>query len=637
MRYKCSILFIFFTLIATMLFSQENIDDLQNPDIITQVGNSYSEQTFEENTIKDYRYCLNKYPIYSQIDSLPFIDKAQKFNLYIYLTQFLPILSYYELYEIKGWDAKTISKLKPYLTLDCKRSYKKTPISLKIYTQWESNYPEMEGFSEKDSSKAFEGLPFRNLVVVQYKSDDISFQLGLENDIGEKLYSQKGGTLKWDIKNHTFYFGNYYTRSKYGLLFWDGYKQNTSNRILPNSSTSSLKKASPLDEIYSKKGLAYMYENEKWNGLLFYSYRDISTTIGDDSTRYFTSFIHSGNFRNQKEKRYHLNTALHQAGGKWGYKSPWIESNLQVQYSLLPKNYFSSKKIKEWYGSSIDYEGWISQNYRLSGEHAYKSTGYQAHMVSLLYQPSENLVQLSLRYLRNHIIQFENSPYKFTSSSQEKGLFLSYKKTINYNHSLLFGYDFYKIDTIFSKSNHRIYVSNNLTHNIYSLINKYTLYSRNNQPDNAPISALESSDYIHSIQNSISFYTLHNSRVKISHVLRGRDFDFGQLFAVDFQVKIFPSQKLFGGFRQFEIDDWDNRIYFYEKSLPYKFSLQTFYNSGSKWYLGYQLEIKNIKGNIKLEKYNYTNINTVGSNQNTIHSSNPFYCQVGISYQFINQ
>ncbi|NJK86495.1 MAG: hypothetical protein HC906_11525 [Bacteroidales bacterium] len=98
----------------------------------------------------------------------------------------------------------------------------------------------------------------------------------------------------------------------------------------------------------------------------------------------------------------------------------------------------------------------------------------------------------------------------------------------------------------------------------------------------------------------------------------------GMLFLLD--VLFHPEHspvKITGRFSRFSSGSWDSRIYAYENSIPYTFSVPAFNNNGYRIYLLSSVKITSLMGFwIKIGHTHYYNLESIGSGPDEIKGPN---------------
>lgn len=446
------ILFIASSLLFIKSYSQDTETIL--PDI-EENAEFYAER--EDSDLEDDSDFLRMHDLLKFKMNLNFADEDMLREL-PYLTEILIIhfleyrknlgllTSIYELQAVPGWTPELILKLLPYITISeelniesLNKNLKNGDHSILIRTSFPLNKK-----SEQDSSAANSFLGSENKVLLRYRyKAGKNFQYGFlgEKDAGESIEfrNKKPGMdfLSWHVflrNNGRFKqiaIGDYTLNFGQGLIQWQSLSFAKSAEITSvKKQSEKIRPYTSAGEFNFHRGAAVNLQFNRINLLLFYSSRNLSANISDDSVTTIHSF---GMHRTEKELagRGALNMKL--AGFSTGYRTTKFGFNInglryQFSYPLTKQeamyNLFAIRNSR-WTNLSIDYF-YTYKNIHLFGEVASDQLLNNAWLHGALLSLHQN-VDVSLLY-RNISPEYQSMfNTAFTENSRvnnEEGFFM---------------------------------------------------------------------------------------------------------------------------------------------------------------------------------------------------------------------
>ena len=525
-----------------------------------------------------------------EIQNLPFLSSIQQYYLWRFLNEQKPFFTHLELLESEGIAVKDYPLLLAHFTFDCS-SKRNRRWKGKVETFYLQTFPEKAGFTADNEKLQFEGLNFKQINRIKLSpSPQLALDIATENDIGEKWGTHIGGNLMFNKNNHQLLIGNYTLMQGFGMAHAQGFKTRMDGDLKPYFVSSWYRKASPINEFNYNSGSLYHYQNQRHQLGVYASFRKPDATLYEDtitSEVYFKSVDFSGLSRNQSEKKNNKSLFKQNYGLVYGFETThteWLFSfdHLRINHSFQPNgirqkstfNLVSSQKLtpKVWHQletviSSDDYIG--------------------AHSFwHWLIQDTE--LNLGARYWKNLNFPFRPNPYGQTFDDQEWGIFLRYfqydllgNEWTSYLDIYRFGNDF-NSRGIKAQSRYRI----RLEHQILTLGLIYQ-FREKIEPFR-----LETNPLIRFKKWQLMIHHRYRwqDNWQLTQILRFQKLPENEnpkSYAINLNLSY--DSKNYGkwkiGFSRHRISEWENRIYTFEPSLPYRQNLSLLYDKGNRWYV----------------------------------------------------
>ena len=322
------------------------------------------------------------------------------------------LLSLYELQAVPGWDLPLIQQVLPYVTLtDAATGWNK------IKTGWNgesglllrySSQPEKAAGYVTDTSgkRPYLGSPVKLYLRYQYKTKE-GLQLSLvgEKDAGEQFlrgnrkagfdfYSFHVATGKIGIIKQ-FIVGDYTVSMGQGLIQWQGLSVGTgAGLIAAERQASVLRPYSSPGELAFYRGAAISLQKRKWELTGFFSFRRLSAHTDLDTggrQEVMTSLLSSGYHRTAGELRTKNNIRRVSGGGAISYTNSSLRLALQAVHHLFstpfqkgdqPYNLFALRG-RSFFNGSASYS-YTHRNLHVFGEAAADSHFHKAGINGLL-------------------------------------------------------------------------------------------------------------------------------------------------------------------------------------------------------------------------------------------------------------
>ena len=576
-----------------------------------------------------------------------------------------PLISIYELQSIPSFSPEIIRDLLPFVTV--RERHDSRNLWERIRAE-ENNYLLLRHFRTLQSKKGYQSAqndPYvgdPNYFYARYrvsKTNDFSLGFTLEKDAGEQFFrNDSSSTSLADFQSYHFFLkdkgllkalalGDYQIQLGQGLVFGSGFSFGKGaepihtirrNEIGLRPYTSALESG-----FFRGAGLAL--GNNHWTYIMIYSTLDqdarlINDTTFSDFEEYISSIQETGYHRNQSElaRKDQLRETTY--GGGLSYQSRYFRLGITSIFNRFshpirkkPNNYnqFEFVGTENWTGSI--YGSFLWQNINAFGELAQSSSGGIAYYAGLIASLTPQVdFSFSLRnYNKNFHSFYANGFGEQSRTINEKGAYWGLKFTPYRKLILALYFDHFEFPWlrygIDAPSEGMEYLGR-LT---YKLSRKIQLYAQYRE-EVKEVSATESVSNLSALTSGIKRNLIFNAdyevtpSVSMKTRLQTSNYDLGELksagFALmqDIQYKIWRL-KFDARFAIFDTDNYDNRIYAYERDLLYTFSIPAYAGNGTRTYIMMRYSInRSINLWIKYARFNYQDAQRIGNGSEEISS-----------------
>jgi hypothetical protein len=583
------------------------------------------------------------------------------------------LLSIYELQAIPGWDLETIRNVLPFVTV---RDESAIPPGWRnwfvkgenrLLFRFAQVLEKAKGFLASDSGSHYPGSPLKVLFRYRYQyRDQLQYGITGDKDAGEQFFA---GKQRYGFDFYSFHFfvrrlgfinafalGDFIINLGQGLVHWQGQAFKKSAAVL------SIKRQSPVLKPYSAagefnfhRGAAISVQQKNLHSTIFASFRKWTAAVQEDEegNQYINSVQFSGYHRSGTEQRNRNSLNVFAAGaclqlrgmrGQISFNSIYHSFSIPFRASGDAYDLYALKG-KNWFNSSIDY------SYTYANFHVYGEMGvdknFNAAMIHGLLVSAGAVVDLSLVYRRISPAYQAMTGNAFTENTQpvnENGIYGGISVRPAYGWRIDAYADFFRFPWLKFQVDAPSDGCDYLLQVTFTPNKQTEIYSRfrveekgmNLSGSGAALPAIgqvmkknwrsqvsfQPAKQI-SLANRVEilWYTARNTAIKKT----------GFLFFQDFQyAPVNRPWKAALRLQYFESDDYDTRLYAYENSVMYNFSLPAFFNKGVRWYatVQYKLSISNvIKGpvsciaGLNISRSSYAAGTEIGSGQDLLPGS----------------
>lgn len=652
----------FFLLIAVCRFSTaqnsswtDYLEDLSD----SEMGNAYIENLFEElSYLSENPFNLNAVTK-SDLERLPFLSEIQIENLLYYAYKYAPIQSIYELKNVEGMDMQTINRLLPFVYAEDVKS--REQINLKhafkygrheIYLRSDYCFQEKAGYVvpmeeelQKNPNKYYLGENYYLSAKYGFSyKNKIQFGISGEKDAGEPFLNayHRGFdfySIHLAIKDigviKTLCLGDYKASFGQGLVLnTDFVMGKTSNVVNINKKNTGFKRHFSTNEIDYLRGAALSLEKGDYTFNLLYSHRQADATLSDTE---IISFKTDGYNRTYKDLEKKNQAELNVCGGNFQWRTEDFNLGATVVYydfggkTLFPTpqsyNLFYLRD-KHNYNIGIDY-GFVRKKVSFQGETAIGENSAWATINTLQFNPVSYIAFVASyrNYQKDYQAHYGRTFAEGSTVQNESGFYFGsniklkkYWEIATYIDAFQFPWLKYGVNMPSSGSDFFIQINYTPQHNWdMNLRYKDKIKEKNYTPDKAAMTSIlpyeqKKIRYQMNYNNSTGF----KSKLQLDYtVYTGPDKQESEGWMVSQNMGYvspkFPIQ-IDLGTAYFKTDNWDTRIYAYEKNILYAFGFPTFYGEGIRNYSVLKVNIlKNISIYAKIAWTHYFDRNEIGS------------------------
>ncbi len=534
-----------------------------------------------------------------ELERLALLSPFQIVSLLEYRKEYGKILSASELSLVDGFNSRIVKELVPFISFSNKLLFPDSRI---------------DKFRHELNLKS--EIPFSFYVRYRLEYRDI-LQVGitLENDMGERFRLQNGYYLtdftsihlqvkereifkRGGIKLKNLVIGDYSARFGQGLSLW-----NTFSLSIPSSPSSIVKRGSGLlpyrstGEFNFLRGIGATFSiDKKWELSLLLSRNQRDAKVNGN---YFFSLPETGlhNTPSSLQTRRQLNENL--LGGNINYS--WDRCRIGVTTVIYKFDKMDARRVSE-YNKFQRFEGlWgnfsfdglmVFRGCRLFWEVASDAGASFAGLAGAIIPFSNNMEGSFLyrKYSKSYIALHSSAYISGNSNSNEEGLLLSLSWKPGYRGVLFLYSDIvyhpwwrYRINSSSTEIKTKVQFDYSLgdLHTLSAVI-KYS-WRNYNSPHRGGFRVGYRVETASGVMGAlrIEFTSKWDKSLSI-----------GSLFFGEIGYKA-PSKSWEGVLRAtyYNIDDWENRIYCYERDLPHSFPFHSFYKKGVEFYIFFHAKI----------------------------------------------
>ena len=591
------------------------------------------------------------------LEQIPFLSEKQIEDICEYLYRYGSMKSIGELAMIESLDYEQRKLLSFFV--EAKEQDKR---ELSVNNIMKYGKHEMMGnlhipFYQREGDKnGYLGHPYKHSVRYAFQySDHIKAGLIGAQDAGEPFFANRN---KWGYDHYSFYVqlrklgwlkslivGRYRLHIGMGLVMNNdfGLGKVATLTTLGQSSNLIRPHASRMESNYLQGIATSVRLSRSIDATTFFSHRHIDATLNTDSTT-IASIVETGYHRTILEMNKKHNATETLMGGNINYRNKRFHVGLTGFYDIFnreikPK---TTQIYRQYYPSGHQYWN-ISANYGMrfkmltfQGETATGDCRAIATINSLTWQPSGEITLMALQrfYSYQYYALHSQSFSEGGSIQDESGIYIGFDWHPNrqfqmkmYSDFAYFAWPKYQAGNASHAWDN--FISATYQHGSSTFSARYRLKMR--EKDNEQKTALT---YKHEHRGRLSFTYDHNTWSFKTQA----DVAFTQQIEKSFGWMITQSinyqhrqSGIYGSIAYFHTDDYNSRIYSYEKQPLYSFSFPMYYGQGIRYSLLFRQDIRPRWMVIaKIGVTNYFDRSTIGTGLQTIHHSS----QTDLDLQF---
>ena len=620
-------------LIQSFLYAQQDISSLNTQQQLEALSEKNETENEDDSFLQRLQH-FSRHPLNlnnagkEELEELGMLDEIQINQFLSYRRLLGKLISVYELQAIPGWKVSTIQIMLPYITLSDAVTAKGT-IRQRLQKGEQSfllrygrTIEKAEGYKTRsDSNSHYLGSPDKLYMRYIYKYKNL-LQYGLlgEKDAGEQFFKGKEKSGFDFYSFHLFIrkigiikdlaIGDYTISMGQGLIQWQGLALGMGSELVTAERQSPvLHPYNSPGEISFQRGAGITLEKNHWELTGFLSFRHISANTEADAggqEEHIRSLLPSGYHRTASELQNKNNIRQISSGGVFSYSTDRLHVALNVvqyvfskplQKENLSYNLFAPKG-RSFSNVSLSYN-YTYHNVHLFGESAVDKQMHHALLNGVLVSlhPKVDLAFVQRSIGRDY--QSLNAG-AFTQNAQpvnETGIYTAL--TIRpsdlvtmeaYTDIFKFPWLRYRID---APSYGKEY-SLQFAYKPNKLVELTSRYKREYKPLNSTaadsvmstVKMMQRTNF--RIQMSVALnqeFTLRNRCEIIWYNRKQSDQEQGYLAYAEILYK--PVMRPFSGsarLQYFETDGYNSRLYAYENSVLYGFSIPAFFDQGWKYY-----------------------------------------------------
>jgi hypothetical protein len=609
----------------------------------------------------------------SQIES--FFDYRQKLG---------PFLSLYELQAVPGFDLITIKKLIPFVIVRPKalglRESLQNPSQHFLLLRSGRVLEKQKGFAAVDTSGSsasrYKGKPLYGNVRYRYaRAGAYSFGFTMESDAGEVIsWQPKKQILGADFtsfhaqimnrgKLKNLIIGDYQMQAGQGLVMSGGFSLGKGAEVIRTTyrSTIGLRPFTSVLEAGFFRGAAVTYAvHRRVEVTLFYSYtrRDGNlkhTEEEDEST--VSSLQISGYHRTKTERENHGTIPEQNAGFHALYR--WPSQRGQIGLTVLNTFYGATLKKKDELYNRFEFQGkqntilgvhgdYRWQNIHFFGEGARSKNGGYGGIGGLIagLGRTVDFTLLLRHYDRDFHSLYGAAISEATRPINETGVYWGLRYAPSRRWQFSGFYDRFQFPWLKYQINAPSDGQDYFLHALWrpgKKLNMYVVFHQKHKAHNEPASLFPIAPVLNTIRRTvmINFEYEVPLRFSVRTRLQGGDFRYegksassGFSLVQDITCRL-SGLELSARLAFFKTDNYDSRLYVYEKDMLYAFSLPAYYDQGTRHYLMLRYPLsKKMRIWLRWSQTRYTKSDEISSGLNEIQGKKRSELKAQVMYQF---
>lgn len=623
----------------------------------------YAELSF----LTEHPFPINKVT-QTDLERLPFLSDYQIASLLNHRDKYGRFISIHELKLIDGFDKSVVDLLFPFIYID-QELVENIPITVNNLFKKGKNtlnininrcFQQKRGYGSYPDSilsgspnKTYLGEPYYQSVRYSYQLDNrIQFGVIAEKDAGESFWNKthKGydyysahivlkSLISW-LK--TLVLGDYKISFGQGLILSQDYSPGRTSLVTQAERRSyGFRRHFSTNESDFFRGSAVAFQLKSFDIQMFYSFRKLDGTV--DSTS-ITSFKTDGLHRLIREREKQRTITMHTLGSHLRFQQSWGAigisglyygfPGLEVMPSPSPYNiyYFRGSAQSNF---SVDYL-WRNSRLQFYGETAYSANGAFATLNGLKLTPTSyfTLLLMYRYYDKKYQAFFANAFGQQTRVQNEEGLYLGLSWTVFPHWKLSSFVDYYRFPWLrygVDKPSDGLEYMVQAEHSPVSSFSAYLRYKYRDresyQQHQLRYQQEWKTGYSFLLRTSIDgiLYRGLSSKQALGGMISQ---------SVGWKNEKYPfSADAF--FALFCTDDYNSRIYSYEKNLLYQYYRPTLFGEGfrttfvCKWQI-----INKLQFSAKWAWSHYFQAETIGSDLELIEGKNKMDMFLGLQWKF---
>jgi hypothetical protein len=614
-------------------FAQNNVPQ---SDLLERLIENLAEQSEENldytNLLEHFNNLFNN-PInlnsanFTELKKLYFLSNNQINNLILYREKTGQILSIFELQVIPGFSYELIRNIESLISLKPinQELQLRKKSSHQLLLKTEKTIETEAGYKTDNENTSYIGSPWKYYTRYLYQSKNRNFEGGFtaEKDKGEPFFQNKNKngfdyySAHFQLKSKGVFqqlnAGDYHIKVGQGLTLWSGMATGKTSFVTNNANKyQGVRSYRSTDENNFFRGIATILNPIKNTSFtIFYSDKKRDANLRNDTTTSFiSSILNTGYHRSKNElnKKHKLNEKI--MGGIIHLNSNKFALGLcylRYEYSkeILPQHSpykLFNYKGKRNYNIGINYETHL-KSIHLFGEAAKSKSGGIAVIQGLNIQahPQLNFEIIYRKYAKDYHAHFANGFGEGSHTRNEEGIYIGAKLNPLPKWTVLAYFDMFEFpwlkSNVYAPAEGHEYFSQ-VEFTPTKSLSLYLRLKQKNKPEN--ISSEKNKSVVITKKNQYRFHLSYQinknweirNRMEWSAYQKERENEKGFLF---YQDLLYHFEKIpiniSCRYAIFDTDSYNTRIYTYENDVLHAYSIPTYQDKGSRFYLNVNYKV----------------------------------------------
>lgn len=597
------------------------------------------------------------------IQRLAFLSNEQREELTEYLDRYRPIRSIGELAMIKSLDNVTLQLLSSFVYLGSIDESRKFPTWKEIAKHGKNEflgYVKVPFYERKGDREAYLGYKYKHWIRYKYSYGQF-LQAGFTGaqDAGEPFF---GSHNKMGYDHYAFYalarklgrirtlaLGQYKARFGLGLVMNTGFGMGKTTSLVLATPQNSITANASRSEASYLQGIASTIEISKAiTTTAFASYRKIDATLNDDST--IKTILKTGYHRTETEINKRHNASQTAAGMNVNVKHNGLSVGATAIFTVFSKDLMPDKSQafrrysptgNNFWNASIDY-AYTHPRLSVKGETAMGNSHALATINTLSFKACRTLTLTAIQrfYSYKYYSLFSRSFSDGGHVQNESGIYigatwtpLSRLKIMAYSDYAYHPTAVYRASKASRSMDNLIQTS--LSFSPVDITLRYRLRLKQENGADASSQLIDKTEHrgrfqLNYKQKSFTTRTQYDMAytTKTSQSL-------GWMVSQSAGYKYGERLECNAGVGYFRTQDYDSRIYTYERGMLYDFSFPMFYGEGMRFFLHLRTKpIKNLQLICKVATTKYFDRDKISSGHQEINDSKKTDLEIQAKWKF---
>lgn len=516
-------------------------------------------------------------------------------------------------------------------------------------------------YSRKGDRDGYEGYQYKHSIRYDFTYGN-SVRLGVlgSQDAGEPFFAGCN-SMGYDfysfylvLKNlgriKTLALGRYRLRFGMGLVINNNYGFGKLSTLssMGRGGSNIRAHASASEGNYLQGAAATVNIGKGLDASLFVSYRDIDATLNkDDGT--IATILTSNYHRTKTEIAKKNNSSQLLVGGNLDYRRGGFYFGATAVYTSLDKELKPNKTAvyrrhyaagRDFYNAGVNY-GYTGSRFSFSGETATGGCNAVATINSVSFSPAENVSLMALQrfYSYKYFSLFAESFSEGGAVQNESGLYIGLTWRIKPQLSLLAYSDYAyfawpKYQAANSSKSFDNLVQMTYTPERWTFTARYRvkIRERDNEDKTALINKTEHRGRLSAAYNATTWSAKTQADLALTEY---KERSFGWMISQNFSCRYEKIVSLNASFGYFNTDDYDSRVYSYERGMRRSFYFPSYYGKGIRYMMFASTErFKNLEITAKVGTSKYFDRNKIGSGYQQIDHSSATDLEMQVRWKF---